>query len=179
MDCQQVKRSLSEKIGALGLNLSEKEHIHICADCRIYYERLMELDKYLKCGTTPIIKETEFATIQKKLDEKIGRYQNRALYFYHLSVRYGISLTAVILLLIVSLIGKSGKDIYQSKPADHYDTLLTLIDEETIDEQYIEAVVNGYVQTYGINSGEMLIGDLTPGELEYLKSEIKAGDIFL
>jgi hypothetical protein len=54
----------------------------------------------------------------------------------------------------------------------------TLSDEDvSIDEPYLHVVVADYIRSYGFNTGDLLLGDLSAEELEYLKNNLKVGDI--
>ncbi len=105
MNCEQLKKELSHKLGMFSLTPAEKEHLSGCAGCMRYYEELSLLDEGLKFEPNPLTRE-EFAHLQESLDNRISRFQNRAFLFYRIAVRYGASLAAVLLLVFVSILGR-------------------------------------------------------------------------
>jgi predicted anti-sigma-YlaC factor YlaD len=200
MNCEQLKKELSHKLGMLSLTPAEKEHLGSCAGCMQFYKEMSSLEEGLKFEPSPLTRE-EFAHLQESLDNKISRFQNRAFLFYRVAVRYGASLAAVLLLVFVSMLGHNGQKL---RPLSEGDSVAALIsgtsagiiadsagvsslaienteatdtNDETLDDQYLDVIIGNYVDAYGFNAGEMLLGELNIDELQILKSKMKAKDI--
>ncbi|MCX6828785.1 MAG: hypothetical protein NT002_05820 [candidate division Zixibacteria bacterium] len=200
MNCEQLKKELSHKLGLLSVTPAEKEHLDSCAGCMQYYEELSSLEEGLRFQPNPLTKE-EFAHLQESLENKISRFQNRAFLFYRVAVRYGASLAAVLLLVFVSMLGHNSQKL---RPLSEGDSVAALIsgtsagiitdsteasnlttesaegtdtNDETLDDQYLDVIIGNYVEAYGFNAGEMLLGELNSDELRILKSRMKTKDI--
>ena len=50
-------------------------------------------------------------------------------------------------------------------------------EDETMNDEYIELLLYDYTQNNGFNSGELLLGDLTQDEFDYLENNLDMGDI--
>jgi len=50
-------------------------------------------------------------------------------------------------------------------------------EDETMNDEYIELLLYDYIQDYGFDSGELLLGDLTQEEFNYLEDNFDMGDI--
>ena len=50
-------------------------------------------------------------------------------------------------------------------------------EDETMNDEYIELLLYDYTQNNGFNSGELLLGDLTQDEFDYLENNFDLGDI--
>lgn len=181
MNCEQVRKTLSEKLGDITLDGAAKTHIENCADCRNYFEELNLLEAGLKDISVEPMAAVEFAVIQDKLDERINRYLHRATGLYYYTIRYGASLAAVILLLFVSLVSGLYPVNNLADKADRQYTQFLYNDEmaeiEELDEKYLDLVIYDYIQKYGYSTGEMLLGELSADEFEYLTNNIDAGGI--
>jgi hypothetical protein len=183
MNCGELRKSICLKMGRLFLSQDEKSHLDSCPGCTKYYEHLVSLEKTLTVAPAPSLTKMEFSKLQSKLDSRINKYHDKALNFYRLSFKYGATMAAILLLVFASFFGKyKFQDI---KPADTDSLLATLTiaedfsasGDEVIEEPYLDLVIDNYVDNYGFNTSEMLIGDLSDEELEYLKNKINAGDI--
>jgi len=181
MNCEQVKYILKMQFGEPASDDSLKEHIRNCPDCREYFEELQRLEKTMKSASFESLSATEFALVQEKLDNNINQYLNRAVGFYRLMVRYGTSLAAVCLLLFISLVSDfnplqetdSQYDLtYQQLSYNAQDT-----ENDYMDEDYIDDILFDYVQNYGYDASQLLLGELYEEEYEYLDKNLKAGDI--
>jgi predicted anti-sigma-YlaC factor YlaD len=201
MDCRHFKEIISARMGELFLEHSEKEHLAMCPECSRFFDQLLALENDLRAVPKAEINPAEIRAIERELDKKIDRYQNRALRFYRLSVRYGATVAAVALLLFVSLTGQFGGGNGYKTTSDNQISVSSTTNssleettifstgseyasdtsetaDNTIGDQYSETVIRNYVLAYGFNAGEVLLGDsLSAAELEYLKDQIKVGDI--
>jgi predicted anti-sigma-YlaC factor YlaD len=200
MNCEQLKEKLSQELGMLSLTPVEKEHLDSCAGCMQYFKELSSLEEGLKFEPDPLTKE-EFADLQESLENKISRFQNRAFLFYRVAVRYGASLAAVILLVFVSILGHNSQRLRPLSDGDSAAALISInsdsltsgstaissliaesaeasdTSEVTLDDQYLDVIISNYIEAYGFNAGEMLLGELDNQELQILKSRMKARDI--
>jgi len=184
MNCIEFKNRLSSRLGSLFLDSDEKIHLEQCLKCRNFYEEFVTLEKDLKKQTINPLSAVEFATMQQKLDEQINRYQRRAISFYSIFTRFGAGLAAIALLFLVSL--WSGfeygvyytENSYQSDAYYYADNGYDISDEEeTMNDEYIELLINDYTQSAGYNSTDLLLGDITADEFEYLENNFDLGDI--
>jgi hypothetical protein len=182
MHCRELKNNFNERLGALFLEEHEKSHLQECTDCRQYYESLQRIESASTDAAVASLTPDEFATMQLKLDDKINRYQMRAISFYHWSGRLGAALGAFLLVVIISLWSGLDTDRQVGEETSVYDTYYLVynddIEEEPdINEQYIDLLLFEYTSDYGFMAGDMLLDDITSDELEYLDEQLKAGDI--
>lgn len=170
-------------MGKLSLDREEKAHLESCPDCAGYYTNLDALEGRLVSHKIIPLTINEFEMLKGKLDSNIERGGNRGVNYYPTFIRYGASLAAILILVFFSFF--QHLSVPEIRPLNT-DSLLAAfqvadsvqeIDSEEIDKPYLDVVINNYVQDYGFNSSEMLIGDLSEKELEFLKSKMKAGDI--
>lgn len=178
MDCDNFKNRISQRIGYVFYDADDKIHLEQCSECRNLYDKYVSLEKDLKNLTINAPGAVEFAAMQKKLDESINRYQRRAVSFYRLSTRYGAGLVTVIFLFFVSLWSgfEDGVD-YAENDALYDSFYLADNGDESMNDEYIELLLYDYTESYGFNSGELLLGDLTVDEFDYLENNLDLGDI--
>jgi predicted anti-sigma-YlaC factor YlaD len=181
MDCREIKERLQLMVGDLKPDDSIKNHLDRCPDCRKFFESLQQFEKTMQSVHLEPLSTVEFAKVQEKLDDCIGRYVNRAVGFYHLMVRYGTSLVAIFLLLFISLVSDIKVSQNGSGEDDTSYQLLALNSSNAeynyLEEGYVEDLFNDYVQNYGPYAGQLLLGDLYEDEYEYLNKNIDVGDI--
>ncbi len=184
MDCGTFKNKISQSVGSLFLDVDEKIHLEQCDQCRNFYEEYVSLEKELNGLTIEPLSAVEFASMQQKLDENINRYNRRAISFYNLFTRYGAGLVAVGFLFFVSLWSGFEYGVYYSEHdiqsetyylADYGDE--SSDEDETINDEYIELLLYDYTQNNGYNSGDLLLGDLTQDEFDFLENNLDLGDI--
>jgi len=185
MNCRELKDSLNERLGALFLEDEEKRHLQECARCREYYESLKAMEATLQDTPAASLDPNEFASMQMKLDERINRYQMRAISFYRLSLRFGTALGAFLLVAVISF--WSGLDIglksYDETSLSMYDTYYLVYDtdivedEQDMDDDYIDLLLYEYTNDFGFNAGDILLEDITSDEMEYLEKQLEIGDI--
>lgn len=184
MNCDSFKNKISQRVGSIFLGVDEKEHLELCPECKNLYENYVALEKGLNDLVIEPLGAVEFAAMQQKLDDSINRYQRRAISFYSLATRYGAGLVAVAFLFFVSLWSGFEFGVYYSESNNQSD-IYYLADngdieddeDESMNEEYIELLLYDYTESNGFNSGDMLLGDLTLDELEYLENNLDAGDI--
>jgi hypothetical protein len=183
MRCEELKKNLILRTGDLFLNEEEKKHIAGCPECARFFENLQLLENKLAQASVPPLRPNEFNELQERLEKRIEKFQSRAINYYRLSLRYGASLAALAILLFISYFGRIGM---RERNIINVDSLLAELQtlqaaedagDIDIDDQYLETVIGNYVQIHGFSAGEALIGDLSEEELEYLKNNIKVGDI--
>ncbi len=183
MNCEQFKNNLALKVGGLSLDNEEKVHLESCANCAKYYKHLFVLEKNLSLSKIDSLTADESRAFESRLESSIEEYESRATHYYRISVRYGASLAAVLILLFVSFFHHLRTPAEKPLNTDSLLTALQLPDSteessaEEIETPYLDVVIGNYVEDHGFNSSEMIIGDLSPEELKYLESKMKAGDI--
>lgn len=180
MNCSKFKNNLAEKLGELILTEAEQQHIQDCHDCADYYRELHLLEGGLSALRIEPISTTESAVFQYKLDNKIDNYINRVFGFYRFGVRYGVALSAVILLMFVSIIPQFSNMEYQDDADQAQYTYIYYeytAGSDQIDEEYIDIVIDDFSDLNGYNAGEMIIGELDDDEFEYLIENINVGDM--
>lgn len=184
MNCGDFKDKISQKIGYVFYDADEKIHLEQCSECRDLYENYVGLEKDLKSFKIKPLSSVEFAMVQQKLDLTIDRYQRRAVSLYSLLTRYGAGLMTVLFLFFVSLWSGFEYGVYYTEntvPSDTYylaDNGYEENDEdETMDDDYIGLLLYDYTQNNGFNSGDLLLGELTADEFEYLENSLDLGDI--
>jgi hypothetical protein len=184
MECGGFKDRLSGRVGYLFLEANEREHLEQCPECRSLYEEYLKLENDLNNLAIKPLSAVEFAMVQQKLDKKINRFQRKAISFYGLFTRYGAGFVAAAFLFFVSLWSGFEYGVYYTENETAYDSYYLAdngyseSDEvETMDDEYIGLLLNDYTQNYGFNSSDLLLGDLTQDELEYLENNLNAGDI--
>ena len=87
MNCDKFREKLFDDLGQLSLTPDEKEHIELCAECRLLYEELTGLEETLD---TPEIKMTdqENRLLFERLDKDVvvlGTLGNYAFRFVHVT----------------------------------------------------------------------------------------------
>ncbi len=184
MDCGRFKNKITQSVGSLILENDEKIHLEQCDQCRNLYEEYINLEKELSGLTIEPLSAVEFALMQQKIDNNINRYNRRAISFYNLFTRYGAGLVAVGFLFFVSLWSGFEYGVYYSENDGQSETyyLAEYEDEnssedETINDEYIDLLLYDYTQNNGYNSGDLLLGDLTVDEFDYLENNLDLGDI--
>ena len=181
MDCGSFKNKISQRVGGIFLDEEEKIHLVQCSDCRNFYEKFVGLEKELKRLIIKPLSAVEFAAMQQKLDESINRYQRRAISFYGLLTRYGAGLITAAFLFFVSLWSGFEYGVYYAENDVEYESYYPAgngdDEDETMNDEYIELLLYDYTQSNGFNSGELLLGDLTQDEFDYLENNLDMGDI--
>lgn len=176
MNCEQFRKTLCEKLGDVRLDDEQKAHIERCAGCAGYFEKLQSLEQSLKGVSFEPLTQAEFVGVQDRLDTRINRYLNRATGFYRLAVRYGTSLTAVVLLVFVSLLSRielrQEQDISQETVPVEYIYVSELYDDIEVDDRYLGLAVEDYVRDHGLSAGDLYVGELSADEYDYLVSNI-------
>ncbi len=182
MNCNELKDSLNERFGDIVFTDSENEHLDICSDCRAYYNSMAKMDINLSQISIEPASPVEFAQMNVKLDRRIDSFVNRAFSFYRFGIRYGVALSAFILILFVSMIPQLNQlpnnyDSSTTTQYSYYDTQ-TSEENETLDDEYIDLVIDNYSSNNGYNnSSDMIIGDLEEDEFEYLIENLEVGDL--
>jgi len=181
MNCRDFREALSERLGALVLDSAEEEHAAGCHACRTYCEDLKQLEGQLETASFAPLTDTEFAVLQEKLDGRIAQYIDRAFGAYRLMARYGTSLAAVFLVLFISIFSGLNHSVKQAEQGGTVTSQSYIStetgDEETLSDSYFSMAVNDYVQKYGLNTGDMIIGDISEEEFDYLKNNLDIGGI--
>ncbi|MEW5923397.1 MAG: hypothetical protein AB1746_05365 [Candidatus Zixiibacteriota bacterium] len=181
MDCNFFKESLTHRLGALTVNAEEQAHLEKCAECRRWYESLRSLESSLNKVIPEPLTASEFAVVQDKLDTKINRYLNRATGFYQLMVRYGVAVSAVFMLVFISIFSRiPGVENNAMTPEFYYSSYtgeIELFDDSWIDDQYVTEAVGDFVHSNGIGSSDLVIDELSPEELRYLENNIELGGL--
>lgn len=184
MDCDRFKDRISQRIGNVFYDANDKLHLEQCLECQKFYEKQVELEKDLKSLAIKPLSSVEFAMVQQKLDETINRYQRRAVSLYSLLTRYGAGLITVIFLFAVSLWSgfEYGMDYFDNEAQYNSYYLVDYGDyaddeDETMTDEYIELLLYEYIESNGFNSGELLLGDLTADEFDYLENSLDLGEI--
>ncbi len=181
MNCREIKDRLHLLVGILTPDDSIKEHLESCPDCRKYFEELRQLENTMKSVPFEPLSAAESALVQERLDDRIGRFLNRAVGFYRLMVPYGTSLAAICLLLFISFV--SDFNLKQNRSGEVGSSYVQLTDNssdsenEYLEEGYVDDLFYDYVQSHGSYSGQLLLGDLYEDEYEYLDKNIDVGDI--
>nr|MBN2278364.1 zf-HC2 domain-containing protein [candidate division Zixibacteria bacterium] len=181
MNCARFKEILSLKMGELDLSDEERIHLEGCASCRAYYDDLVQMEKSLEGLAIAPLSAVEFAIVQEKLDRKITSYLGRATGLYNFMVRYGSSVAAVFMIVFVSLVSHLGPATVENNVVEVNYTLLNSEDvlavDQAFDEQYVQAMVGDYAETYGIGASDQLFNDITAEEYEYLVTNMDIGGI--
>jgi len=184
MDCGKIKNKISLRVGSLFLDTEEKIHLEQCDQCRNLYEEFVSLEKDLNGVTIESLSAVEFASMQQKLDENINRYNKRAISFYNLFTRYGAGLVTVGFLFFVSLWSGFEYGVYYTENSDQFESYYltdngdeSSDEDETMNDEYIDLLLYDYTQNNGYNSGDLLLGDLTVDEFDYLENNLDWGDI--
>ena len=189
--CFDIQVKLLLAMGDNELDDREKVHLLSCPDCTNYLEELIGLGANLRELKVHPLTPYESARMQAVLDEKINNYQSRAQKIYNFALRYSAMAAAVALVLFIVLVNRLqfpgfsfGVQTELATTVDSTsgtalsDNVYTLSDEDvSIDEPYLHVVVADYIRSYGFNTGDLLLGDLSAEELEYLKNNLKVGDI--
>jgi hypothetical protein len=163
------------------LDSEEKRHLEICPGCREYYDSILFLQKNLQETAFEPLSAREFTSMQDSLNKKINQFQMRTASFYKYSLRLGTALMTAVLLFLVSLWSGFDNGIMYSDQAEqvngYYYTDNGFIDDETIDDNYLDLILDDYTIEKGFNSGESLLGELTADEFDYLENNFDMGDI--
>jgi len=181
MNCSTFKEKISMKLGAMELDAEEKEHLEKCDDCREYYESLMALESTLGDYAPEPLSEAEFSGIMDRVDEKVSGYVNRATGIYRWAVRYGVAASAVFLLVFISIFSNLPTTENSTDTITYYLSEYTgeveMFSDSWIDDQYVDEAVGAWVDLNGIGSSELVVGDLSAEELQYLENNITLGGL--
>ncbi|PKK84451.1 MAG: hypothetical protein CVT49_03760 [candidate division Zixibacteria bacterium HGW-Zixibacteria-1] len=181
MDCRFFRESLTLKLGDPAIDTEEKVHLESCVDCRKWYESLQALETSLNKMTPKPLAAAEFAVVQERLDAKINGYLNRATGFYRLMVRYGVAVSAVFMLVFISIFSNTpGVENNSVVPEFYYSSYtgeIELFDDSWIDDQYVAEAVGDFVGRNGFGSSELVIDELSAEELKYLENNIELGGL--
>lgn len=190
-NCRQIKEELLLSMDLSRLTAEEIKHLEGCHHCTGTLDQLQELDRALRAVTIRPLTSSEAAGFQTALDDKIDVYQSRSRKGYTAALRYGVLATAVALLLFLVLANRLQLPGFSLGPemqvASNVDSAIeALINEEAaaysdndlgIDESYLRVVVSDYVRSNGYNTGDMLLGELSSEEIEYIRNNFKMEDI--
>lgn len=181
MDCNFFRENLTQKLGGLTANADEQAHLEKCPDCRRWYESMLALESSLNGIVPEPLTAVEFAMVQDKLDTKINRYLNRATGFYQLMVRYGVAVSAVFMLVFISIFSSiPGVDNNTMVPEFYYSSYtgeIELFDDSWIDDQYVTEAVGDFVNSNGIGSSDLVIDEISSEEYQYLENNIELGGL--
>lgn len=189
--CRQIKEILLLSVDLSRLTAEEMKHLEGCHHCAGTLDQLQELDRALRAVTIRPLTSSEAAGFQATLDEKIDVYQSRSHKGYRTALRYGVLSTAVALLLFLVFANRLQLPGFSFGPefqvASNLDSAIeALVNEEAaaysdndlgIDESYLRVIVSDYIRSNGYNTGDMLLGDLSSEELEYIRNNFKTEDI--
>jgi hypothetical protein len=199
MDCRRLKDELRIKLGAIGLSDSERTHLAECPDCADYYKDLLALEKPLKEMATPAMTIRESVLLNERLDAKIELYKTRGIRPYRLATGLGTLAVTILLVVFISFwnrysipetisqsgAGQSGyvlatdsaiNNIVGSIDSSQF-AILARTDDEAVDSSYYLMAIDSYVQRVGSGAGELILGEISDEELEYLKDQIDWSDI--
>jgi len=181
MKCRELKTRLSFNLDDLQLTPDEKEHIASCAECRRYLQQLQTLQSGLQPFDSAPMTAGELAILNDRLDSAITRYLNRATGLYRFAVRYATMMTAVILVVAISFMPawlpnqSADRDVEYLSTTSGYEAATTA--GESLDSAYVDIAVYDFLQHHRYNSGELLLGELSAEELEYIDENITLGGI--
>jgi len=189
--CADIQAVILRYMDTSGLESVDKEHLANCTSCSQFMDEIRVLKRELSNHTVRSLSPLEFARMQSKLDENINHYQKQAQRTYNFALRYSAIAAAAALLLFVILvnrlqipgfhIGGQPEIAIVTDTADGGQSLSIGYDIDSdvysIDEAYLHVVVSDYISIYGFNTSDQLLGDLSAEELEYLKNNLKVGDI--
>ena len=169
-----------ENLDRLELSAEESAHIDNCDSCREAYEEYNLLAAAL---AEPEIEMTdlEFARMQQKLDKQIANYTDKAFGFYNWFIRYGVSVAATMLIVIVSLFSSfnltdnSGSESYTVAIDDSYN--IEFEEVEDIDQVYIDLIIGDFSNANSSYASESFLGEIDEDEYEYLLQNINIEDI--
>jgi hypothetical protein len=119
----------------------------------------------------------------EKLDNRINRYQRRAVSFYRMSYGMGTAMLALIAISVISIwssvhqIDNNGQDYMTDLNALSNYYGYSEATSDTLNERYVDLLVSDYVSEYGTASSDYLLGDLSDEEIQYIQNNLDVGDI--
>jgi hypothetical protein len=180
MNCRELQDYILELTDISELSDEQKSHLSICTRCRELYETMIEIDNNLSGLTVEPMSISETVQFKEKLGSRIDRLINRVFGFYNFSVRYGVAMASLVLILFISVTPQLPNLLqysdttfteYAENGVDSYS------DEDIYDETYIDLMIEDFSNERGFDAGEILIGDIDSTEYNYLVNNINAGDI--
>lgn len=190
-ECRPIQEKLLLAMNASALTPEEKRHLGDCRDCAGILDQLQSLDSALRKSKIHSLTPSESVGFQSALDEKISKYQERLQNGHNLALRYSALAAAMALLLFLVFANRLQLPGFSFGPeaqvASNIDSAIESLmaeeaalltdDDPVIDESYLRVVVSDYARSYGYNTGDILLGELSSEELEYIRKNFKIGDI--
>lgn len=157
-----------------------------------------DIEKILKGYKVEPLSPSETVKFNRRLDSRIDRYQRRAVSMYgqaygrgsakiaRMSFGLGAAMIALIAISVIAIwsgVGQYNRQINGSlSELDLYyyeNSLLdySYTDADTLDEGYVDLLIDNYADDLEGGSTETLLGDITDEELKYLKENLGVGDI--
>jgi len=181
MNCHEFRKRCETMLGNLHPDEQEREHLESCPACRDFYRSLEMLQDSLNEISASGLSPAESMRLEAGLDERINRYQQRSLSFYRISLRVSTAVAALVLVVFIGLWTGSDQEAVDTEFTSIGEMFIfdSSADEENLefDEEYVNIVIDDYVDRYGFESGGQLLGDISEEELEYLNSTFDMGDI--
>ncbi|UCD17360.1 MAG: hypothetical protein JSV44_00165 [Candidatus Zixiibacteriota bacterium] len=180
MACDKLEKSLRLRLGKLTEAADTGRQFSDPATVQLHSE-LVKLEKKLRLAAVEPLSDEESRRLVDSLNDKINRYQSRALRFYRFGVRYGISLAALLLMIGISYFVRMHPVAVTYNVPEYitvvYQSDLESISEDIIASEYVNTVVNSSLWEYGYDSAEILLGELDAEELEHAENTLEIGDI--
>lgn len=199
MDCGQLKKELRLQLGTTGLSENQRVHLAECPDCAEFYKELLALEKPLKEMPVPAMTIRESVLLNERLDTQIELIKSRGIRSYRSAAGLGALAVTVLLVVFISFwnrysipetISKNGaaQSSYVLAADSAIDNIVGSIDstqfamiassdDEPVDSSYYLMAIDSYVQRVGSGAGELILGDISDEELEYLEEKIDWSDI--
>lgn len=186
MTCEQAQERLELLFGAHPLPDNLVEHLHGCATCRAFQDDLAELEQRFGTDADFVLSENEENFVVHAVESRTGQSKTVGT-TSHAWFRPLLRVAAVVLIAITSYgtyqlgIERGSSESSYSTPevTPQYGSLASLYmsDEEVeMDDKMITVLIDDYSDSY-FESGEVLLGDITAEELEYLLDNFEVGEL--
>lgn len=186
MNCEQVQELLELQFGSHDLPDELSEHLRDCAICEAYQNELAELEQQFGSDADFVLSEDELNFAVGAVERRTSRSADtniNSLTWFRPLLR-----VAAVLLVAITFYGTYQFGLEQGT-TDLSDTAAAVNsnggsimsfyldnDEVEIDETMITVLIDNYSDGY-LESGEVLLGDITAEELEYLLDNFEVGEL--
>ena len=187
MNCDQVREELELSFGAGELSDEISRHLTECENCRAYHAELIKLEAGLGDDFDAGFTLAEIEQAVRGVEERIAPVKAKT------AVSFGwfrplVRLAAAAMIVLVAYgsyeFGKSRVDITISESGimsdSGYGSVTTLLQSDEVtemDDNMVSVLIDEYSTTSRMGADEALLGDITAEELEYLKENLKVGEL--
>lgn len=184
MSCQQIQQELLIFFGQQTLTDELQTHLDSCSMCQKFRKDLKSLTGNISSEEDFYLNEKAVEKMVTRIDDEIDRLEiNKAVGSRTIWVSYLPAVAAMILLVGISFMAYMFDFFRLDKNQEaHFnkDSLLVSVDDNStgeLNENELEYILYEFATDKYENASELLLGDFTEEELQYLEKNFDVGDI--